>query len=207
MGCKGLEKAVRNDLKESTCVVFILDRDGPMSKAKRRREPNSLINQVNSVVSRFTEKVYLVEVVNELEAWLLVDCLGIFCFFSRGHHTLPRACKRTDNKSEKCRQTILEKTNYKKTISKYSVGDTEKIEEAVSGGRGAKEYLTSFSKEIYEELHPDSNKIPNERRYRESDAPNIAEFIKLDRQTIKKNQSLEGFSQLISGCAQSVPSS
>nr|VFK65594.1 MAG: Domain of unknown function (DUF4276) [Candidatus Kentron sp. TUN] len=77
-GCQGLEKAVENYLKESRCVIFILDRDGPMSKAQRRKEPNSLINQVQDVVFGFKGRVHLVEAINELEAWFLVDCLGVF---------------------------------------------------------------------------------------------------------------------------------
>nr|VFJ60253.1 MAG: hypothetical protein BECKFW1821B_GA0114236_10551 [Candidatus Kentron sp. FW] len=118
-GRKGLEQAVGNYLRENRRVIFILDRDGPMSKAERQKEPNSLINQVRQVVSQFTGKVHLVEAVNELEAWLLVDCLGIFCFFSQGHHALPKACK-SDPKSEECRRTLAK--NQKYASSKKSVG-------------------------------------------------------------------------------------
>nr|VFK55816.1 MAG: hypothetical protein BECKTUN1418D_GA0071000_103727 [Candidatus Kentron sp. TUN] len=82
-GRQGLEKSVENYLKESSCVIFMLDRDGPMSKAQRRKEPDPLINQVQDVVFGFKGRVHLVEAINELEAWLLVDCLGIF-FSSHG---------------------------------------------------------------------------------------------------------------------------
>nr|VFJ62654.1 MAG: hypothetical protein BECKFW1821A_GA0114235_11334 [Candidatus Kentron sp. FW] len=41
-GRKGLEQAVGNYLRENRRVIFILDRDGPMSKAERQKEPNSL---------------------------------------------------------------------------------------------------------------------------------------------------------------------
>ena len=129
----------------------------------------------------------------------MVDCLGIFCFFSQGHHALPKACK-SDPKSEECRRTLAKNQKYKNILSGCP-GDTTKIEEAIPGGKGAKEYLTSLSKDIYEELHPASKKIPNDRRYRESDAPDIAGFIKLDRETIKKNHSLKRFEDLISSYA------
>ncbi|OUD14581.1 hypothetical protein [Thioflexithrix psekupsensis] len=60
-GAEGLKKAVKNYLMQSQCVIFIIDRDGPMSQAERRKQDNSLINQVKEVlqVEDFANRVYL----------------------------------------------------------------------------------------------------------------------------------------------------
>ncbi|MCP4699501.1 MAG: hypothetical protein GY862_22035 [Gammaproteobacteria bacterium] len=198
----GLKDAVKNFLKESACVIFIIDRDGPMSKAERRKQPNSLINQAEYVVSLYksTGKVHLVEAVNELESWFLVDCIGVFSCISKSYPSLPKECK-NDIISEICRNILHKNKNYMKIILKYSVGDTTKIEEPVSGSnRGVKEYLIRFSGEIYKLLHPGSRKIHDSWKYTEAKAPDIAKFIKLDSSTINKNFSLKKFSDLISAC-------
>jgi hypothetical protein len=76
-------------------VIFVIDHDGPQAQANRRQEPNSLINQIEEVVKlkEFQGRVHLVEAVNELEAWLLIDCTGIFCYFAQNHHALPKSCQ------------------------------------------------------------------------------------------------------------------
>ena len=80
-----LRRATQNYLRQDDCVIFVIDVDGSMSNHQRRQEPNSLINQVEQVVNdrHFDGKVFLAQAVQELEAWPLIDCLGILCYFAR----------------------------------------------------------------------------------------------------------------------------
>ena len=81
----GLKKAVDSCLKEHDLVIFLLDSDGTQSQNQRRREINSLVNQIEEVVKLFEGegRVKYFPMVQELEAWLLVDYLGICCFFTK----------------------------------------------------------------------------------------------------------------------------
>jgi hypothetical protein len=47
------------------------------------KEPNSLINRINKVVAQSQGKALLILIRQELEAWLLVDCQGICCYFTK----------------------------------------------------------------------------------------------------------------------------
>ena len=87
---------------------------------------------------RLNGKVFLAQAVQELEAWLLIDCLGMFCHF---------ASQRTQYR-EDCRSRVLANKAFDRLIRNKQKGDTEKIVEAESGGKGAKEYLKNFSEEI-----------------------------------------------------------
>ena len=73
-------EVIRNWLKKVDCIIFLTDRDGPIANHQRRQNQNSLINRIESIVDN--NKVFLVEIVHELEAWLLVDCIGIFCYYA-----------------------------------------------------------------------------------------------------------------------------
>ena len=70
-------------------------------------------------------------------------------------------------------------------------GDTEKIVEPESGGKGAKEYLKFFSEEILLKLNPEmpQRNVKNER-YREAMSPEVAEHVVIDGETLKRNNSL-----------------
>ena len=78
-----LKKAVQNFVNQDEYVIFVIDTDSPMSLHQRRQEPNSYINQIERIVRdrSFAGKVFFVPAVHELEAWLLIDCLGIFWLF------------------------------------------------------------------------------------------------------------------------------
>ena len=141
-----LRRATQNYLRRDACVVFVIDQDSPMSIHQRRREPNSLINQVERVVSdhHFRGKVFLAWAVQELEAWLLIDCLGIFCYFARQspqHRTFYR-------------DRIGQNSSFSRLIDHHQTGNTENIVEPVPGGPGAKEYLEDFSEQILRVLNP-----------------------------------------------------
>ena len=112
-----LEKAVQNYLKQDDCVIIILDRDGPRAHHQRLQDPNSLINQIKRIVSdrRFAGKVFLVEAVQELEAWLLIDCIGIFCYY---------ATKRAQFRDD-CRSKVSTDPSFKRLVNRYQKGDTE----------------------------------------------------------------------------------
>ena len=75
-----LRRAIHDYLRDEACVIFVIDQDSPKSLHQRRQEPNSLINQIEAVINEpsLAGKVFLALAVQELEAWLLIDCLRIF---------------------------------------------------------------------------------------------------------------------------------
>ena len=185
-----LRMAVQNYLKQDDCVIFVIDNDGPRSIHQRRQEPNSLINQITRIVRdrRFTGKVFLAQAVQELEAWLLIDCLGIFCYFA----------SKVSQYRENCRDRVSANQSFMRLISSYQKGDTEKIVEAEIGGRGAKEYLIELSEKILLALNP--NKAPRNitrEQYRENMSPEVAEHVLIDRHTLRCNNSLRKLGNLL----------
>lgn len=179
-----LRRAVQNYLKQDDCVILVIDSDGPMASRQRRGEPNSLFNQITRLVrdSTLAGRVYFAPAVHELEAWLLIDCLGIACRF---------AGKRSAYR-ENCRQKLSTHAFFSRLIRKHQPGDTQNIVEALAGGRGPKEHLTDFSEQILLRLNPRMpQKNIKKERYREAMAPEIAEHIAIDRQTLSRNASLQ----------------
>ena len=205
-GASGLKKAIKNYLQEDHCVIFVIDHDGPQAQANRRQEPNSLINQIEEVVKlkEFQGRVHLVEAVNELEAWLLIDCTGIFCYFAQNHHALPKTCKQ-DLCSTECRHKIKQHKTFSRLITKYTSGDTASIEEPEQGSdKGVKEYLIKFSQEIFQVLHPNTRKVDKNSQYKEALAPKIAEYIKIDDETLKRSESLTHLGYQLKACVQMI---
>jgi hypothetical protein len=204
-GAKGLKEAVKAFLKEDQCVIFVIDRDGHQAQAQRRQEPNSLINQIEKVVKlkEFQGRVHLIEAVNELEAWLLIDCIGIFCYFAKGHHSLPNTCKQNLCAVE-CRQTVMQHDKFGPLIKRYTTGDTASIEEPEQGSqKGVKEYLIKFSEDIFKVLHPEKkNRIDKNSKYREAFAPEIAEYIEINAETLKRSRSLTNLGYQIVECVE-----
>ncbi len=178
-----LRMAVQNYLKQDDCVIFVIDSDGLMSSHRRRQEPNSLINQITQVVRdrRFTGKVFLAQAVQELEAWLLIDCLGIFCYFA----------SKVAQYRENCRDRVSANQSFMRLVRSYQKGDTEGIVEAETGGRGAKEYLIEFSKKILPVLNPNkTHRNITREQYRENLSLEVAEYVLIDQQTLRRNNSL-----------------
>ena len=178
-----LRMAVQNYLKQDDCVIFVIDSDGPMSSHQRRQEPNSLISQITQVVRdrRFTGKVFLARAVQELEAWLLIDCLGIFCYFA----------SKVAQYRENCRERVSADQSFRRLVRSYQRGDTEKIVEAEIGGKGAKEYLIEFSKKILPALNPNkTHRNITREQYRENKSPEVAEHVLIDQHTLRRNNSL-----------------
>ena len=185
-----LEKAVQNYLKRDDCLIIIIDRDGPRAHHQRLQDPNSLINQIKRIVNdhRFAGKVFLVEAIQELEAWLLIDCLGIFCYF---------ATKRAQFR-ENCRDKVSTNRPLKRLIDGYQKGNTENIVEAESGGHGAKEYLIAFSERVLRELNPSLTPRNIDReKYHETRSPEVAEHIVIDKETLQRNNSLKKLGDVI----------
>ena len=185
-----LRMAVQNYLKQDACVIFVIDNDGPMSSHQRQQEPNSLINQITRVVgdSRFTGKVFLARAVQELEAWLLIDCLGIFCYLAS---KVPRYRKI-------CRDTVSTNQPFTRLVNHYQKGNTEYIVEAEIGGSGAKEYLIEFSKKILSELNPNMpHRNINRQQYRENMSPEMAAHVLIDQHTLGRNNSLRELGNLL----------
>ena len=76
-------------------------------------------------------------------------------------------------------------------VSGYQRGDTEKIVEAETGGRGAKEYLIEFSEKILLALNPNlPHRNIRRQQYRENLSPEVAEHVLVDQQTLSRNKSL-----------------
>lgn len=185
-----LEKAIDNFLKESDCVILVLDKDGRRADLDRRGEPNSLINTALKATTRFANQVYVLQIINEMEAWLLVDCIGIWAYF---------IC-RNKAYSPDCRAKVEAHADWPKIIKKHQLGDTQMIEEAQRGGKGAKEYLTHFSKQILNTLNPRA-KDSHAGEYTESLAPIIAEYIEINKTTLGRNESLTQFGKLLIQCS------
>lgn len=178
-----LRMAVQNYLKQDACVIFVIDSDGLKASHQRKREQNSLINQITRVVEdrRFTGKVFLAQAVQELEAWLLIDCLGIFCYFA----------SKVARYRKNCRDRVSKNQSFMRLVRRYQKGNTEYIVEPETGGRGAKEYLIEFSKKILPALNPNMP-LRNIRRqlYHENMSPEVAEHVLIDQHTLRRNNSL-----------------
>ena len=185
-----LRTAIQNYLKDEDCVILVVDRDGPMTHQKRLQEPNSIINQIKHIVNdhRFVGKVFLVEAVRELEAWLLIDCIGIFCYY---------ATKRTEF-NENCREKVSAERSLKRFVSNNQKGNTEKIVEAVSGGKGAKEHLIDYSEKVLKQLNPNLTQRKIDRdKYQETRASEVAEHIEINAETLQRNNSLKKLGDVI----------
>ena len=181
-------EVIRNWLKKVDCIIFLTDRDGPIASHQRRQNQNSLINRIESIVDN--NKVFLVEVVHELEAWLLVDCIGIFCYYA--------TTKNVRNYKNNCRNKVSADRALKGWVNGYQKGDTEKIVEAVPGSHNAKEHLANFSEDILRKLNPN---IPQKNVRREKYSPTIshkiAAFISINKETLGRNNSLKHFGEVI----------
>ncbi|WP_347238697.1 hypothetical protein [Anabaena sp. FACHB-1391] len=177
----GLKKAVDAYLKNDVLVIFLFDSDGTQSQNQRRREKNSLVNRIEEVVNLFEGRVKFFPMVQELEAWLLVDYLGICCFF-------------TKNADHRNNRKWIDFANSKQR------GQTDLIAEAESGGRGAKEFLVKASREILIKHNPNLQDKPRnlkESQYEESQSSKIAEYIKIDYETLGRNKSLLDFANCL----------
>lgn len=184
-----LEEAIQNFLKRDDYLILIIDRDGPRAYHKRLQDPNSLINQIKRIVRdrRFAGKVFLVEAIQELEAWLLIDCIGIICYF---------ATKRPHYRDD-CRAKVSKNSSFNNLVKRYQNGNTETIV-GTGDGKGAKEHLIEFSVKILRELNPklSSNAIKN-ARYRATISPEVAEHIEINKETLRRNNSLKELGDVI----------
>jgi len=179
-----LRKVIHNYLKQDDYVIIVIDSDGQMTQHERSQQPNSLKNQSRRIVNdrQFSGKVFLVEAIQELEAWLLIDCIGIFCYY---------ATKRAQFK-EDCRDKVSADPSLKRFVNNKQKGDTETIVEPVSGGKGAKEYLIEFSERVLRVLNPNlTQKNIDREKYHETQSPEVAEHIEITRETLRRNNSLK----------------
>ncbi|MCP4345891.1 MAG: hypothetical protein GY795_10245 [Desulfobacterales bacterium] len=186
----GFKIAVESYLRDEDKLIFVIDSDSEASLAERRKEPDSLINQVEKIMNlkKFSDKVYLAIAIQELEAWLLTDCIGICCYFARTRY------------KNNCREKIMCENSFQSVIGKYQKGNTELIVEAVRGGKGAKEYLVRFSKEILKTLNPKMKpRNIDTGKYREALSPEIADYIEINNEILKRNKSFQKFKELLSG--------
>ena len=175
-----LDKAVKNYLKTSEYVIFLIDYDGIQSHAERLKQPNSLVNKITEVVN-YIDNAILIYMRQELESWLLVDCLGICCYFTKDENTRI-------------------KKDWIEFSTKNQRGNTELIVESIRGGKGAKEYLVDFSDSINLKINPNlAKKLDNlkQKRYSESDSPQVAKYIEINQQTLARNKSLRDFAKYL----------
>jgi hypothetical protein len=187
----GLKKAVDDYLKHKDLVIFLIDADSSKSQAKRRGEKNSQLNRIEEVVNTSNGKVKLILMRQELEAWLLVDVLGVCCYFT----------KNTESRNNQ---------DWIKFARRKQLGKTDLIEEAELGGKNAKEYLVELSREILIKINPNLRNKPQnlkERQYSEDRSPEVAKHIEINRETIDRNESLAEFAQCLKQLAETENSS
>ena len=185
-----LKKAVQNFVSQGEYVIFVIDTDSPMSLHQRRQEPNSNINRIERIIrdSNFNGRVFFTPAVHELEAWLLIDCLGVACYF---------ASKRSQYK-DNCRSKVLVNKSFAGLVKRYQKGNTEHIVETVTGGDGPKEYLEEFSERVLLELNPNmSQRNIRDKRYHEKIALEVAEHIVIDGQILRRNNSLRELGNIL----------
>lgn len=175
----GLKKAVNIYLKNSKLVIFLLDADGIQAQTQRKQEPNSLINRIKQVVEQSNGKAILILIEQELESWLLVDCLGICCYYTKSSET-------------------KNKQDWIKFAQKHQKGDTGLIIEAESGGQGAKEHLEKFSKMILKKINKKlKEKDLKNNQYEENKSPEVAEYIEINKTILDRNKSLGEFAKYL----------
>ena len=78
--------------------------------------------------------------------------------------------------------------------------NTAIIVESVPGGKGAKEYLVDFSDSINLKMNPNlAKKLDKlkQKRYSESDSPQVAKYIEINQQTLARNESLREFAKYL----------
>jgi hypothetical protein len=185
-----LERAVASYLVDSNCVIFITDSDSNNRLQSRRKNQNSAISQIERVTNKFAGKAHLALAVHELEAWLLIDCLGVCCYFAGVENSL----------KFRARQQVKFKS-----LLKNVPGNTELIVEAEAGGKGPKEYLINFSEKILKALDPKIKPRPlNQKKYRESLSAKLAEYIEINDETLKRNKSLQTFGRYLAQCGTEV---
>ena len=185
-----LKKAVQNFVNQDDYVIFVIDSDSPMSLHQRRQESNSLINQIERIVGdpSFAGKVFFAPAIQELEAWLLIDCLGIFCYF---------ASRRAQYRNN-CRDKVLANQAFVRFLRRYQRGNTEHIVETEIGGNGPKEYLEDFSEQVLRALNPNiPQKNINRDRYHERMSPELAKYLVIDRETLRRNNSLRELGNIL----------
>lgn len=185
-----LGERTRIYLEEAVCVIFIIDQDSPGALHQRRQEPNSLINQIEAVISEpsLAGKAFLALAVQELEAWLLIDCLGILCYFASETGALK------ENKRDKTSTN----PSFAQLADDFQEANTEDIMEQEIGGSGAKEYLVKFSDAILRRLNPDIRQMDiYRRRYRPAMSPAMANHVDVNEQTLRRNSSLRYLGELL----------
>ncbi len=186
-----LKNVIQNYLKQDDYVIIVIDSDGRMTRNERLKQANSNINKCLQIVGDpcFVDRVFLVEAVQELEAWLLIDCIGIFCYYAAKHRS---------HYKENCRKKVSADSSLKRFVSKNQEGNTENLVEAESGGKGAKEHLIEYSKKILEKLNPNLSQRKIDRgKYRESISPEVAEHIEINNDTLRRNDSLKKLGDVI----------
>jgi len=173
----GLKRAVDIYLKQHELVIFLIDADGVQSQTQRRQEPNFLINRIKRVVAQSKERALLILMREELEAWLLADCLGICCYFTQSEET-------------------RNNPDWIKFAQKNQRGDTHLITEAEPGGKNSKEYLINFSKKILKKINPKLKEQDlKKRQYHESLSGEVAKYMEINQQVVNRNSSLIEFVQ------------
>ena len=160
-------------------VVFLLDFDGIQSNAQRKKEPNSHINKITAVINKIPNKVKLLYIHKEIEAWLLVDCLGICCYFKND-------------------EAIRQNKEWIRFAKNHQLGKTDLITEAERGGSNAKEHLVKFSRQIIKKIKPKLTKQGIAREeYTEDMSKLVIQFVHINQETINRNDSLKEFADLL----------
>ena len=80
-----LRRATQHYLQQDDCVIFVIDRNSPMSTHQRQQKSDLLITGTEQILkeSHFAGKVFLAQGVQELKAWLPI----VYKFLEEGSTT------------------------------------------------------------------------------------------------------------------------
>ena len=171
----GLERAVINELRIFNRVIFIYDRDSLTELQERKQQSRSFVSKIERLKENpeFSDRVFIHMAIEELEAWLLTDCLGIACYFLRGTY------------KKDARKTITANRKLAKAVKKHQMANTELVHDP-------KEYLVSFSQDLLKIAKPDIQKRDlSTRQYSERQSPRVAEYLILSNEALQRNRSLQ----------------
>jgi hypothetical protein len=102
-------------------------------------------------------------------------------------------------------ETIRQDPNWIKFAQKYQLGKTDLIVEVERGGKNAKEYLVNYSRKIIMRINPKLKpKDIDKNEYAENIADRVAEFININNETLKRNDSLKNFADCLREIAQTT---
>lgn len=157
-------------------------------------------NAYNSVAKRLRNKPDALK--KAVEIYLMQDDRVIFVLDSDSDASLTKRRSEAFSMVNQI-ERVVESAGFSGRVCKsFAVqeleADTEKIVEPISGGKGAKEYLVDFSRQILKKLNPNLKKADiRKNEYTESLASDVSEYIEINEETLRRNSSLRKFAEYV----------